>query len=144
MFSAPVSLYSCSIQFYPISILILSIFLIQLFKNRSAITGPVTVYQLEKKPREKQTHTRKLNISICTFRVPILLLSIYDILKKYYYYMIIFVVIKKLAQPHHHKMYLHTRRKIKIRIRQIAAMKIFQRRERVHAASAARALSSLF
>ena len=45
MFSAPVSLYSCSIQFYPISILILSIFLIQLFKNRSAITGPVTVYQ---------------------------------------------------------------------------------------------------
>ena len=38
-------LYSCSIQFSPISILILSIFLIQLFKNRSAITGPVTVYQ---------------------------------------------------------------------------------------------------
>ena len=70
--------------------------LIHIVQNRSAITGPVTVYQQtwKKKPRKHQKIT---NISICTFRVPILNILHYFLrchinnynlyIVKYYYYL---------------------------------------------------------
>ena len=55
--------------------------------RRSAITGPVTVYQLLNKTKNQNTRKhQKTNISICTFRVPILIIIII---------IIIFFVIKK-------------------------------------------------
>ena len=56
--------------------------------RRSAITGPVTVYQLLNKTKKNQNTRKhqKTNISICTFRVPILIIIII---------IIIFFVIKK-------------------------------------------------